>query len=103
LSKYCWFDGVEISILNRKEENHLELLGVATYGDAGNEWVEPFGATLHLSQAGEEWADYTLRFGRKGFEANRLAYEDIGRLVKQLMGGVRWEWAHVFTRQDARG
>jgi hypothetical protein len=105
LSRYCWFDDVEISILKRREENPLELLGVATYGDTGTseEWVEPFGASLHLSQGSEDFVDYTLRFGRKGFEALRLPYEDIGRLVKQLMGGVRREWAHVFTRQDARG
>ncbi len=59
-------------------------------------------AELRLSENAVELEDYALRFGRKGLERHLIAYEDLKIVVKQIYKGIPWDWAYVFTRQDAR-
>ena len=92
------FDGVAQKIQETRDATRFYLRGVMVYFEetGRGDWIDLFEADLGLAEGGDALVDYTLRFGRRGIE-DRIPYEEMKTVVKQVSQGIPWDWAYVFT------
>jgi hypothetical protein len=88
------FEGILQPTLRIKADDRLEVRGLIAW----EQWVELFGADLHIAADREALLEYVLYFGRKDQPDRRIPVEQRAELIQELRKPGEWAWAQVFRR-----
>ncbi|HEX7901662.1 MAG TPA: hypothetical protein VF950_28140 [Planctomycetota bacterium] len=97
LSNWRWFDGLTGMRIHVIASGRLDILGLMTWGETGNDtrqWVEVFRADLRVWN--ETLRSYTLRLGRRGEESRKIDLDQDKALQRELDAMSNQDWAYVF-------
>ena len=89
------FESVVQPTLRIRTDHKLEVRGLMVWGE---QWVEVFGADLHLAEDREALVDYVLYFGRKDLPGRKVSVEQRAEIAPDLRKPGEWTWAQVFRR-----
>jgi len=95
-SRYHWVDSVLPSLAAVVSDEELSILGSMIWGENGStqQWVEPFFASLRVSESGEELLGYHIMCGDVATGLGKSPYATHARTVERSNPE---DWIFVFS------
>jgi hypothetical protein len=88
------FEGILQPTLRIRADDRLEVRGLIAW----EQWVELFGADLHLAADREALLDYVLYYGRKDRPGRRVEAEQRAELLAELRKPGEWSWLQTYRK-----
>lgn len=95
-SRYHWIDSVLPTLAAVVSDEELSVLGSMIWGEKGStkQWVEPFFASVRVSESGEELLGYQIMCGDTSTGLRKLPYATYARTAERSDPE---DWIFVFS------